>query len=278
MVDGQCVNGSETTTFEPGEQANSVLDIGPIDEPVDVRWEFVDPAGSVAQVQSTTVNGAGGESDGWLAWAWLDVNESTAAGSWEVVVYVDGERQISRTFDVVQPTEGGPINASVDAPASAALNSTFEVTYTVENAGDADASSAGFQLNALPGSLNVSGHSGDGEFASKQNAVFFVSGIQAGASKQFTLQFRVAEDASKGDATISGVVSLGDSRATVSTTVMLGASQLSRFDTDGSAGIDFVEVLWTIAAFNSGGEVGGEPVTFQDVLDVIAACNSGEAV
>lgn len=88
----------------------------------------------------------------------------------------------------------------------------------------------------------------------------------------------MAEDVQTGDATISGVVSLGGTQATISTTVTLGASPLARFDTDGSGRIDFVEVLATIAAFNNGEPIGGEAVTFQDVIDVIAAFNAGEAV
>jgi hypothetical protein len=57
-----------------------------------------------------------------------------------------------------------------------------------------------------------------------------------------------------------------------------GDDGLARFDLDGSHYIEADEVLNAISAFNRGGTVGGEPVTRQDVLALIAAYNGDEYV
>jgi len=52
------------------------------------------------------------------------------------------------------------------------------------------------------------------------------------------------------------------------------ADPTARFDTNDQPGIQLGEVLTTIAAYNGEDDVGGEPVTLQNVLQVISAYNS----
>lgn len=49
---------------------------------------------------------------------------------------------------------------------------------------------------------------------------------------------------------------------------------ITRFDSNNDNQIGFTEVLSGISAFNSGEEVSGEPVTFQDMLQLISVFNS----
>jgi hypothetical protein len=52
------------------------------------------------------------------------------------------------------------------------------------------------------------------------------------------------------------------------------SSSVSRFDTNGQAGIQRSEVVAAIDAYEKNQSVGGHPVTADDVMSVIAAYNS----
>ncbi|WP_420191933.1 S8 family serine peptidase [Haloplanus salinarum] len=71
---------------------------------------------------------------------------------------------------------------------------------------------------------------------------------------------------------LAGTDDLDFGEATQSTTVTVTES--NRLDTNGQPGIQFREVLTGIAAYNNDRQIGGQPVTFRNVLELIAQYNS----
>ncbi|SEP30958.1 hypothetical protein SAMN05216388_10762 [Halorientalis persicus] len=61
---------------------------------------------------------------------------------------------------------------------------------------------------------------------------------------------------------------------TVSDGISALPSNLQRFDTNGQAGIQADEIINAIVAYNSGSQIGGQPVSATDVVDLIVEYNS----
>jgi hypothetical protein len=110
--------------------------------------------------------------------------------------------------------QGLVADLSAEGDTTVAPGETFELTYTLSNDGDTDASSAGLDVSP-PDGITVADVSGDG---SSSPSRFFLSGIGAGDSRTVTYTFQASENLSTGsvDIGMNGTLNT-DSDATTDT-------------------------------------------------------------
>jgi hypothetical protein len=176
----------------------------------------------------------------------------------------------STTIEITEPTDSRAA-LSLDGPASAAPGDTATVTATLENTGLSDAAGGSVALTNLPDSLSVEGDS---------TRFLGFAGTPVpdlGESATYSFDVVIAEDASPGEeVTLTAESELeGQTASTADTaTAQLTIARPARFDTNGQPGIQRGEVVDAIVAYNSGSNLGGQPVSRTDVVDVIVKFNS----
>jgi len=181
-------------------------------------------------------------------------------------ILTEGFGSASAPYDMNVAVDGsgnqGTPAAAIDvrtAPDAVSGGESFNMTFAVTNTGDGDASSGGIQFETPAG---VTGPN-----------VFFTGGIESGAQKTETVSFETDTSMSVGVYTVTAEAVVGESSDSTTVPVEIIDNELSRFDLSDTGTITNEDVLATIQANNNGTNIGGEPVTFQDVIDVIRAHN-----
>jgi len=197
----------------------------------------------------------------------VDVNDSIDPGTYSVTA----DATVGESTDSVDiPVSIGQPVADLEVvagptPEPATPGESFEVEFAVTNTGDSDATTGGIQFETPSGVSTGS--------------VFFTNGVESGEEITETVRFDINDSVDSGEYSVIADATVGQSTdsSTVSFEITNGDG-LSRFDTDGSGTIDFPEVIAAIQARNEGTQIGNRPVSFTDIIQVIAAFNEDTLV
>ena len=119
-----CPEGTRTDQFliEDG-RVYAFTNFGPVTERYDVSVEWYTPDGERVSTNSGVINEDSESYSGWFYWAWIELQESSPNGEWEVVLRVEGEIILVEQFQLrggrsqtQTPTETATPTPDVDAP------------------------------------------------------------------------------------------------------------------------------------------------------------------
>lgn len=190
--------------------------------------------------------------------AFVNGSSSSATTSTTVTVDAPSKLELSGSPETVNTTPGGRFNV------------TYEYTNNQSTQGLGGAINLDTPENIT--AVAVSGDGFGGLGGSQPSVIYGASGpIPGGATLTTTVTYEVNASASTGTEQIVGsaLIRGADGTDQTTTTVNIGTSIVSQYDTNGTPGIQRGEVLQAIVDFNTGN------LTTSEVLQVIVAFNSG---